>query len=132
MRLKLSLNLAHYVYGAFFNRAVYIQKKRRGVMVLRGVAIITDYFISKLFFLSEHAQALPRQQPQHAPFREEVLSFFESLNKSRHAAITVKSTITIFSIKNLQFKFLNPLCYPKIFVPIPKSVPAWYIIKVKI
>ena len=128
MRLKLSLNLAHYVYGAFFNRAVYIQKKRRGVMVLRGVAIITDYFISKLFFLSEHAQAFPR----HAPFREEVLSFFESLNKSRHAAITVKSTITIFSIKNLQFKFLNPLCYPKIFVPIPKSVPAWYIIKVKI
>ena len=111
------------------------KKKRRGVMVLRGVAIITDYFISKLFFLSEHAQAFPRQQPQHsphAPFREEVLSFFESLNKSRHAAITAKSTITIFSIKNLQFKFLNPLCYPKIFVPIPKSVPAWYIIKVKI
>ena len=129
MRLKLSLNLAHYVYGVFFNRAVYIQKKRRGVMVLRGVAIITDYFISKLFFLSEHAQ--PQHSP-HAPFREEVLSFFESLNKSRHAAITAKSTITIFSIKNFQFKFLNPLCYPKIFVPIPKSVPAWYIIKVKI
>lgn len=81
---------------------MYIQKKRRGVMVLRGVAIITDYFISKLFFLSEHAQAFPRQQPQHsphAPLREEVLSFFESLNKSRHAAITAIRAIIVFSIK---------------------------------
>ena len=32
-------------------------------MVLRDVAIITDYFISK-FFLSEHAQVFPRQHPQ--------------------------------------------------------------------
>ena len=81
---------------------MYIQKIRRGVMVLRGVAIITDYFISKLFFLSEHAQAFPRQHPQHSPhtpFREEVLSFFESQNKSRHAAITAIRAIIVFSIK---------------------------------
>lgn len=68
---------------------------------LRGVAIITDYFISK-FFLSEHAQVFPRQHPQHsphAPFREAALSFFESLNKSRHATITAIRAIIVFSIK---------------------------------
>lgn len=103
---------------------MYIQKKRRGVMVLRGVAIITDYFISKLFFLSEHAQAFPRQQPQHsphAPFREEVLSFFESLNKSRHAAITVKSTITIFSIKISNLSFLILYAIPKFLCQFPRA-----------
>lgn len=80
---------------------MYIQKKRRGVMVLRDVAIITDYFISK-FFLSEHAQVFPRQHPQHSPhvpFCEAALSFFESLNKSRHATITAIRAIIVFSIK---------------------------------
>ena len=64
-------------------------------MVLRDVAIITDYFISK-FFLSEHAQVFPRQHPQHsphAPFREAALSLF------RHATITAIRAIIVFSIK---------------------------------
>lgn len=46
----------------FFYRAVYIQKNAAESWCLRGVAIITDYFISK-FFLSEHAQVFPRQHP---------------------------------------------------------------------
>ena len=87
----------------FFYRAVYIQKNAAESWCLRGVAIITDYFISKLFFiLSEHAQVFPRQHPQHsphAPFREAALSFFESLNKSRHATITAIRAIIVFSIK---------------------------------
>ncbi len=85
----------------FFYRAVYIQKNAAESWCLRGVAIITDYFISK-FFLSEHAQVFPRQHPQHsphAPFREAALSFFESLNKSRHATITAIRAIIVFSIK---------------------------------
>lgn len=85
----------------FFYRAVYIQKNAAESWCLRGVAIITDYFISK-FFLSEHAQVFPRQHPQyspHAPFREAALSFFESLNKSRHATITAIIAIIVFSIK---------------------------------
>lgn len=85
----------------FFYRAVYIQENAAESWYLRGVAIITDYFISK-FFLSEHAQVFPRQHPQHsphAPFRETALSFFESLNKSRHATITAIRAIIVFSIK---------------------------------
>lgn len=85
----------------FFYRAVYIQKNAAESWCLRDVAIITDYFISK-FFLSEHAQVFPRQHPQHsphAPFREAALSFFESLNKSRHATITAIRAIIVFSIK---------------------------------
>lgn len=85
----------------FFYRAVYIQKNAAESWCLRGVAIITDYFISK-FFLSEHAQVFPRQHPQHSPhvpFREAALSFFESLNKSRHATITAIRAIIVFSIK---------------------------------
>lgn len=85
----------------FFYRAVYIQENAAESWCLRGVAIITDYFISK-FFLSEHAQVFPRQHPQHsphAPFREAALSFFESLNKSRHATITAIRAIIVFSIK---------------------------------
>ena len=85
----------------FFYRAVYIQKNAAESWCLRGVAIITDDFIST-FFLSEHAQVFPRQHPQHsphAPFREAALSFFESLNKSRHATITAIRAIIVFSIK---------------------------------
>ena len=85
----------------FFYRAVYIQKNAAESWCLRGVAIITDYFISK-FFLSEHAQVFPRQHPQHsphAPFREAALSFFESLNRSRHATISAIRAIIVFSIK---------------------------------
>ncbi len=81
----------------FFYRAVYIQKNAAESWCLRGVAIITDYFISK-FFLSEHAQVFPQHSP-HAPFREAALSFFESLNKSRHATITAIRAIIVFSIK---------------------------------
>lgn len=80
---------------------MYIQKNAAESWCLRGVAIITDYFIPK-FFLSEHAQVFPRQHPQHsphAPFREAALSFFESLNKSRHATITAIRAIIVFSIK---------------------------------
>ena len=85
----------------FFYRAVYIQKNAAESWCLRGVAIITDYFISK-FFLSEHAQVVPRQHPQHsphAPFREAALSYIDSLNKSRHATITAIRAIIVFSIK---------------------------------
>lgn len=85
----------------YFNLVMDIQKNAAESWCLRGVAIITDYFISK-FFLSEHAQVFPRQHPQHsphAPFREAALSFFESLNKSRHATITAIRAIIVFSIK---------------------------------
>lgn len=85
----------------YFNLVMDIQKNAAESWCLRGVAIITDYFISK-FFLSEHAQVFPRQHPQHsphAPSREAALSFFESLNKSRHATITAIRAIIVFSIK---------------------------------
>ena len=85
----------------YFNLVMDIQKNAAESWCLRGVAIITDYFISK-FFLSEHAQVFPRQHPQHSPhaqFREAALSFFESLNKSRHATITAIRAIIVFSIK---------------------------------